>query len=186
MKNIILLFFVIGIVSCAPKYTASFQNYNRTDRNDNYVISLPDEEVTLGISPASTEIPTEDLMVSTENRPAAFKDTIMATPVVNEQVNLEAPTQKKLSKKKMKIADQAGEPGEGNPKKNALAIIGFLLGIFSLYPLYGIAFSLPAIIISGIGIKSKKTKLAKAGLILGIIGLIAGVVWWILYFSAWG
>ncbi len=72
---------------------------------------------------------------------------------------------------------------KGNPKKNAFAVMGIIFGLFSLFPFIGILSSPLAIVFSILGLKSEKRKLAKRGLIYGCIGLVLGVLWYILLFT---
>ncbi|MDD5699769.1 MAG: hypothetical protein PHH00_01060 [Candidatus Nanoarchaeia archaeon] len=69
-----------------------------------------------------------------------------------------------------------------NPE--AFGISGFTLGIMSvvmllLSPLFGVMTSLVGGVLSYVQLKRMKTKTAKAGLILNIIGLILNIALWV-------
>jgi len=74
---------------------------------------------------------------------------------------------------------------EENKKSTALNISGFVCGIISILTVLFYYISIPtgiiAIICSVKGIKKSGSKLAKAGLILGIIGLSLCVLLYILF-----
>jgi len=76
---------------------------------------------------------------------------------------------------------------EENKKSTALNISGFVCGIISILTVLFYYISIPtgiiAIICSVKGIKKSGSKLAKAGLILGIIGLSLCVLLYILFIT---
>lgn len=83
------------------------------------------------------------------------------------------------------IASLFNKPHDGNPKKNWAALTGFLLGVsgilvsFFLGPLAHISISFMAIvfivalIISLIGLKSERRRLAFLGIIISLLTLVA-------------
>jgi hypothetical protein len=78
-------------------------------------------------------------------------------------------------------------PAAGQPKTNPLALIGFILGILSLFGscccCYGLPFSIPGVIVSGIALAQLKKDanqqpgkgLAIAGLALSLLGIAIGI-----------
>ena len=73
---------------------------------------------------------------------------------------------------------------EDGKKPEALGIAGFTLGIVSfvtllLSPLFGILYALVGGGLCFAQLKKHKTRTAKTGLILNIIGLVLNIVFWI-------
>jgi hypothetical protein len=233
MKNLILLSWLIWAASCAPKYTASFQDYQPVNNTDQLeIISQPEEVV--GSNPSLNPATTVALIGSTAIEPKEFKsktsidlprdtvvivkqDTILLhngdkilgqiTEVTSSKLvcrvsEWKVPRSSGLKKLKkpdqvislkdvflIKYADGTSESVnfsqkastspvvKGDSKKNTSATLGLVFGILSLFPVYGLLFAVPAIIFSGIGMKSEKKKLASWGLALGIVGIILSVFW---------
>ncbi len=187
MKNIILFFCLVHISSCTPKYLAHFQNVNHS-YNINYGVTSPGSARIINVHEITPELPPEALSVSTENKPIEVRNkSIRVTHDINRNNNGETIALNNMTGKKIRASVKPGkEPIETNPKKNAFAISGFVLGILSLVPLWGIFATIPAIVLSLIGLKSEKRKLAKIGLLLGGIGLIINMVLLFQFFAGWG
>jgi len=186
MKNFAFAVLLFFIYSCSPKYTASFQDnthsYNSkqsmasTNTND-----MPAEE-------ANAMFPEHEIIASTESRPAEFNQELSIFSVADEKHSIPAITEINRQKKsyiKTVMKQPMESPKEGNPKKNGHAIAGFVSGILSLIPLYGMLAVIPAIIFSVIGLKSEKRKFAKAGLIMGSLGIVLAILG-IIALSNWG
>lgn len=82
----------------------------------------------------------------------------------------------------MKRGKEERKERHRNPE--AFGISGFTLGIMSLVmlllsPLFGVLTSLVGGVLSYIQLKKVKTKTAKVGLILNIIGLVLNIALWI-------
>ncbi len=71
------------------------------------------------------------------------------------------------------------EPRESKPKGNSMGAAGFTIGILSILTLgiFGIVMSVIGFGLCFFQQKNKPTKLAKAGLIINIIGLILSLIW---------
>lgn len=242
MKYFILLNCVVWAISCAPKYTASFQDYSSPPLHDHPVVTTLQEEVIVNDSLLTSAILPEELTASAENKPKEFKkefkhearidlssdtvvtakqDTILLkngdkivgqiTEVTSGKLVCRVSEWKMVrsskTKRGKKDTDQvillkdvflikyangtsesvtfsekvsASSVIKADPKKNSLAIFGFVFGILSLFPFYGILLSIPAIILSLTGINSERRTLAIAGLVLGVLGAILGM-YWLLY-----
>ncbi len=241
MKYLILFNCLIWAISCAPKYTASFQDYSNPPHHDHPVVTTLQEELIVNDTLLTSAILPEELTASAENKPNEFKrealvdlspdtvitakqDTILLkngdkivgqiTEVtsgklvcrVSEWTTARSSQSKKgikdsyqvLLLKDVFLIKYANGTSEsinfsekvstislikGDPKKNSLAIFGFVLGILSLFPFYGLLLSIPAILLSLSGIKSEKRTLAIAGIVLGVLGVMLGLAWviYILY-----
>ena len=82
--------------------------------------------------------------------------------------------------------DAVDKDSKKEPKKDPVAITGFILGIISIF-LGGSIGILPiaTMIISGIGIK-KTSPSKKDGRGLALIGLILGIIYFISYLNTYG
>lgn len=72
------------------------------------------------------------------------------------------------------------ENSEKDPRKNKVAIIGLILGLFGLIawfiPLFGLPITISGLVLSIKGLKSSKKSMAIAGIVLSTIGLVASIV----------
>jgi uncharacterized membrane protein len=128
MKNIFVL--LIGLVllfSCAPKYTASFQNYNRTYSNIN-AITIPMMEV--NTQQVSSELPTKVIFASVEKEPTEFKSE--TKNVSNDLKELTKPEDRALRKQTRKELNTSLNEDE-NPKRRGRFITwGIILSLLSI------------------------------------------------------
>jgi hypothetical protein len=174
MKNLSYLIITLSIVSCSPKYTASFQDYNVYSGNT--ILPNPPNEVTS--TNTISDLPTTELMASSENTPTEFKtETRMPSKKSNELSKSELKSLKKQTKSIVNPSIKKmiqGDPAKvGNPRKNWAAVLGIICSILGIVvPIIVI----PGIIFSAIGLKSEKRKLAMAGLIIGIIVFIVQLI----------
>jgi PBP1b-binding outer membrane lipoprotein LpoB len=179
---------LVGIVlfgSCAPKYTASFQNYHRTSpqsfssiNNNNGSLS---NQNTHESNLESKENPI--LLASLNNTPVNIIGKPALVVIDSNSItksNNDSQLDKQASKKEFKsnkLSIKAAikeyksqsKTSEGEKKKDGFAIAGFIssvVGLFVLWPL-----CIVGVILSAIGMKSEKRGLAIAGLIIGIIGV---------------
>lgn len=78
--------------------------------------------------------------------------------------------------------------GSGEPQRSTLSLIALITGIVGVIPCcWGfVVVSIAAIVLGYLGLNETKTGaktgkgMAKAGLILGIVGVLLGVLYWIL------
>jgi hypothetical protein len=86
----------------------------------------------------------------------------------------------------MKLFGKKGEhkSKESVVKGNSLGASGFTLGVLGVISLgyFGVIVSIVGFIFCFIQQKNKSTKLAKAGLIINVIGIILSILW-IVYFA---
>jgi len=239
MKYLMLLYWLVLAVSCAPKYTASFQDYRKPPHHDYPVITTQHEEVIVNDTPLGSAMLPEEMTASAVNKPKEFKraaridllpdtivtakqDTILLkngdkivgqiTEVTSNKLVCKVSSWRKvngsLSKKEIKESNQViylddvflikyangnketvnfsmkqdpASENKINKKNNPYAIMGFVFGILSIFPIYGTLLSIPAIVLSIQGMKREKRKLARVGLVMGIVGLILGVAFIIYY-----
>lgn len=181
MKKLLFLFFAsVLIISCSPKYTASFQNYDHSYSTKKKIELQPLNELT-SVAPETREdhaliSSAEVLQASKENKPALSKEEspkISVPKELNQLSKKETKQLKKQAKKEFKSSlrevKKQNSPKEGG-YKNGLAIAGFvssIVGLFVLWPLCVLG-----IIFSAIGLKSERKGLAIAGLIIGIVGVV--------------
>lgn len=185
MKNRIIIVLPFVIYSCSPKYTASFQDKDHSYNDKQLIVSNEINETPKESNSIST---VREFIATTESSPSEFnrekKDFSIEirkhTMLPNTRIN-----ERKKSGIKMVIKAQVQAPKEGNPKKNGSAIAGFVLGILSLIPLFGMLAVIPAIVFSIIGLNSEKRKLAIAGLIMGSVGILIAILGFIAW-SNWG
>jgi len=64
---------------------------------------------------------------------------------------------------------------EKNSRRNWAAILGFMIGVFGLF-MYGLILGMLAMMLSGIGLESEYRGLAIAGFIIGLIDVIAVMI----------
>ncbi|MBL7862184.1 MAG: hypothetical protein JNJ65_13545 [Cyclobacteriaceae bacterium] len=165
-------------VSCSPTYTASFQN------------NSPVQFTALRSDVAAYDYDSRlqsDMLASDQLTP---KNPITSTLLIPTSAGTSEikKTSKDVSNKARKasmIASLFNKPHDGNPKKNWAALTGFLLGVsgilvsFFLGPLAHISISFMAIvfivalIISLIGLKSERRRLAFLGIIISLLTLVA-------------
>lgn len=62
------------------------------------------------------------------------------------------------------------------PYKNAPALIGYYMGVFSLIPILGLPFSVAAIILGVIGLKKRKEMPSAKGSAHAIVALVLGTI----------
>lgn len=78
-------------------------------------------------------------------------------------------------------------PNAQPPKQNVLAIVGMILGILSLVTgccgWYGLLLGIPGLICSILSRKQSKSKMAVAGIICSIIGMVLAVVMTVLAYG---
>ncbi len=196
MKNLTLLIVImLTIFSCSPKYTASFQNYNRSHSTTNQIIDHQTELVSANEETQSVSIennvPDETLTASTTTQPGDFilnpkqvKSTELQ-PVSKE----ERKALKKEIKSEIKSAKQETKKEKrGNESWNIFAYLGFGLSLIGM--ILGIAFPplffllIPGIIFSGLGLASQKKGWAIAGLLVPIV--IAGTILLLFALGSWG
>ena len=192
MKIIILSAILFVSVSCStPKYSYYFDHYSVTgagsSRQDTTLTEKDKgkifvEDASWGITVAQQEAAvasTSESAVVYHNAHAAVKSP---TPTVKEKTNKKRAGIGKIIKELRSIKKSSTDPvKESDPKKNAFAIIGFILGFTPLF-LLGIIFCI-------IGLKSQHRGLAKAGLItiaciwLTVIALAIWISTWSYSFS---
>jgi len=181
MRNLIVLLAALSFfASCAPKHTASFYYYNKSDysgkgratyselntqSNSEILVvkeNLNNEELTTQIN-SSTPIYAS---ASTKIEPLIFKQKDFqkeSNNLVVEKVT--TASEKKVLKKQLKSMLVAPSEG-GDSKKNGLAIAGF---VTSLGGILFLPLAFVGIALSVIGLKSEKRVLAIAGLVVGIV-----------------
>jgi len=78
------------------------------------------------------------------------------------------------------VSNQKPVPPQKSDSKRTLAIIGFILGILSLFswllPICGFPVAITAVILSALGINSSKGGLAIAGVIMGGIAILLALL----------
>ena len=191
MKIIILSAILFVSVSCStPKYSYYFDHYSVTgagssrqdttlaERNKNKILV---EDAPWNITTAQQEaaVASSESAIVYHNAHAAVKNPTLPA---KEKTNKKRVGIGSIVKELRSIKKSSTDPvKEGDPKKNAFAIIGFILGFTPLF-LLGIVFCI-------IGLKSQHRGLAKAGLIttaciwLTIIALAIWISTWSYSFS---
>jgi hypothetical protein len=86
---------------------------------------------------------------------------------------VEQAQQRSLIYKHLEKASDRNEAG--NPKKNGLAVAGFIASLVGLF-IFGIILGILAIIFGAIGLESQRRGLAIAALIIGIVDIVAAVI----------
>lgn len=179
---------IITVISCSPKYTASFQNYSRShvesdqvtypaidDKNERVLakeeiqnLSQHDEVSEEMLTASTTNLPMDIKMIPPEIKAADVKSlTKEEKKIVKKQIKTEIKSSKQASKKEKK----------GKEGKNIFAFLGFGLSIVGML---GVAFPpllillIPSTIFSIIGLWSKKKGWAIAGLLIPIV--IGGLI----------
>lgn len=86
------------------------------------------------------------------------------------------------------VCKKAVKPKKQRKLKNrkVCAVLGFIFGILGLLSFPFIIDAALAVILSALGISSDKAKIAKAGLIMGIISLLAAFVLYIVFLAVGG
>jgi hypothetical protein len=166
--------------SCSPRNTAIEHGLGGATGNKGRN-RVRDREMIVEIADGVRAEPAA--VVSLDTYPiASTARTIHKSPVIEPVMNREDIR----NRGKLRLSpDTIDKNPTDNPKRNSLAVVGFVLSMLSFVPMFGIIAAVPAIVLSVLGLRSEKRKLAKAGLLLGILGLALGIGWWILYFSSW-
>jgi thiol:disulfide interchange protein len=154
--SVLLLFFV----SCSPKYTASFQSDNHPFRNN--ITNNDTQPIQVGITEEGYQVPVDKFIASIESEPSEFKrESTKYSTNEQKQSNVTSSEFKKENKRSIKATFKQNfkSTQEGNPKKNTHAILGFVFGLLSLIPIYGMLAIIPGIILSIIGLKVKRNLL---------------------------
>ena len=199
MKNLmILLVFILTIISCSPKYTASFQNYDRPHSATNQIINS--EKGIVSTKPETQsltltdEVSDENLLASISSQPTDFE---ISQPKV-KSVDLESVSKEErktlIKQIKSEVKSSKQEPKSDKPgeeSRNTYAILGFIFSVSGLAlgilfpPL--IALLIPGMIFSILGLKSKKKGWAIAGLIISSVAILLGALVILAYALAdWG
>lgn len=196
---ILLMVTILTIISCSPKYTASFQNYNRShgesdqvtfptfdDKNEKILAKKETQNLS-----QNDEAPEEILTASTTNLPIDIKMSLPEIKVaeVKSLTKKEKKELKKQIKSEVKSSKQESKKKEKSGKKswNIFAFLGFGLSLIAMT--IGIAFPpflillIPSTIFSILGLWSKKKGWAIAGLLTPIV--IGGLILIILATAGW-
>ena len=199
MKNLSLsIVILLTVISCSPRYTASFQNHNHSNGEKKQVkdpILDHENEIALAIeetqsSSQNEEVPDEMLTASTVNRPVALK--VYQPEVKSTEVKSLSREEKKVFKKQIKSEVKSSRQESKKEKKgkkswNIFAYSGFGLSLISMT--LGIAFPpllillIPSTIFSILGLWSKKKGWAIAGLLIPVV--IGGVILILLAIEGW-
>lgn len=174
MKYLLVLC-LFGSVSCAPKYTASFQDYSRKPVNDPAVITA--QQMIIGDTAVITKKLPAAVIASSVNNQTDFTfeppRTIAPDTVPARQDG------SVLKSETVNVRSQRTDPASNfNPRKNKFATVGLILAIVSFFPLLGIFIAPIAIASSIVGLNSEKSKRAMAGLVLGCFAVLIGFMWW--------
>lgn len=185
MKTLTLsVVIILSIISCSPKYTASFQNYNRShEESDQVTFPAIDDKNEMVLAKEETqnlsqndEVPEEILTASTTNLPIDIK---MSQPEIisTELKSLTKEERKELKKQiksEVKSSKQESKKEKSGKKSwNIFAFLGFGLSLIAMT--IGIAFPpllfllIPSTIFSVLGLWSKKKGWAIAGLLTPIV-----------------
>ena len=192
MKPIILSAIFFAIVSCStPKYSYYFDHYSITgassSRQDTALAEKDKSKILVEDTPWGITADQQEAAVASTSESAVVYHNAHAavkspTPPAKETTNKKRAGVGKIIKELRSIKKSSTDPvKEGDPKKNAFAIIGFILGFTPLF-LLGIIFCI-------IGLKSQHRGLAKAGLIttaciwLTVIALAIWISTWSYSFS---
>ncbi len=184
---------VLTISSCSPKYTASFPNYDQSYGVANQHIlhetePISTKEETQEISPTK-ELPKEMILASSSNSPVDFgteQVNVNSTKLISVGKEERKSILKQIRSESKLSQNEPKNERPGNEKKNIFAMIGFFssltamtLGI-AIPPLFVLI--IPGIILSVIGLWSKKKAWAIAGTIIGILGIVLSVI----LLASWG
>lgn len=183
-KLTLLMVIIITVISCSPKYTASFQNYNRSHgESDQVTFPAIDDKNEMVLAKEETqnlsqndEVPEEILTASTTNLPMDIK---MIPPEIKaaEVKSLTKKGKKELKKQiksEVKSSKQESKKEKSGKKSwNIFAFSGFGLSLIAMT--VGIAFPpllmllIPSTIFSVLGLWSKKKGWAIAGLLIPVV-----------------
>lgn len=196
MKTLTIVI-VLTVISCSPKYTASFQNHNRSrgevKQVTNQTLDLENEIVysteKTDNSLLNNDISDEIFMASTSVQAVDIK--INQPEVKSSELISLSREEKKSLKKQLKSEIKSSKQDEkkekrGNKKLNNIAYFGFILSLigialgFSFPPLFILL--IPSAILSIIGLGSQKKGWAIAGL---MVTILIGILY-ILVASAYG
>ena len=173
MKKLVYLTIGISIISCAPKYTASFQDYHVYNNSST---TLPGTLSEVNAVAAISNLPITELHASTNSTPQEFTGEMLSQKskeVSRAEVNSRKKQARSTSIHSIKKITQNEPVKVGNPHKNWAAILGIVCSTLGLFvPML----FLPGIIFSAIGLKSEKKKLAMVGLIIGIAAFIVQLI----------
>jgi hypothetical protein len=115
--------------------------------------------------------------VRTDVKTVKKKANILKVYAKNTRSNyvflVEQAQQRSLIYKHLEKASDRNEAG--NPKKNGLAVAGFIASLVGLF-IFGIILGILAIIFGAIGLESQRRGLAIAALIIGIVDIVAAVI----------
>jgi len=202
--NYLLPVLVAGaiLVACStPRYTYYFSRYSANSAAAAKLKDVTDATsdttivtVEAPFNSSSCPVTNETLITSTSNEPLLLGNNL-AKPVIKSTDITSLTMTKSGSKgmlkklrplKKIKVTAPDGIK-EGDQKKNGFAIVGTIFSIFSVglaalifldlgVSLLAVPLAIVGIIFSSIGLKSEKRGLARAGLIIGILGQILLIV----------
>ena len=183
-KLSLLMVFILTVISCSPKYTASFQNYSRPHgQSDQVTYPAIDDENEMVLAKEETqnlslndEVPEEILTASTTNLPIDIK---MSQPeIISTELKSLTKDERKILKKQIKSEvksskQESKKEKSGKKSWNIFAFLGFGLSLIAMT--IGIAFPpllfllIPSTIFSVLGLWSKKKGWAIAGLLTPVV-----------------
>jgi hypothetical protein len=199
MKRTLTIVILLTVISCSPKYTASFQNHNRSngetkqvtdqiiDRENEIVFATEEAQS----SSLNNDVPDETLTASTANQqPIEIK--INQPEILTTEVKLLSRAEKQSLKKQIKSEVKSSKQEiktekRGKKSWNIFAYSGFGLSLIAMT--VGIAFPpllillIPSTIFSVLGLWSKKKGWAIAGLLVPVV--IGSLILIILAAAGW-
>lgn len=158
----------------------------------NYIYQFPNKNQSYHSSLATSTIQTKSVAVFNHGLEVIHDSSVLNYPTANSKLLASTSNPSIIinpvdHRSRNTISREASQPitfikpvinQEGDPKKNAAAIIGFALSIASLSVFFGFLFapilSIIAMKLCSIGLKSEKKKMAKFGMVVSIITLTVG------------
>jgi len=146
-NNLVLLLAVIFFGSCAPKYTASFQNYDRTYASQRQNSQVPNDniiadDITQTAAPIS--VITKDVAVaSTANSPVVFKkeikvdiNSVNLKPISKAERRALVKQARNEIKTSIKEIKKEASTNAGGKSQLTAVLLAFFLGIFGIHRFY--------------------------------------------------
>lgn len=198
MMKTLTIVILLTVISCSPKYTASFQNHNRSNSETKQVTNqILDQEIEITYSKEEVDssslnnaVPDELFTASTSIQPIDIKinqPEVKSTELISLS-RAEKQSLKKQIKSEVKSSKQESKKEKSGKKSwNIFAFSGFGLSLIAMT--VGIAFPpllmllIPSTIFSVLGLWSKKKGWAIAGLLVPIV--IGGLILILLAASGW-